>query len=207
MARYRIGFWAAQYEFRGNERRIYRRVFPLQTSREVLRWFWLSRTVYRFILAFLGDKLWVLWKELIHSMNWFMVTIGDTWNFMYHNTRYTVIKTRLSTSHELDAGHGRPINIVVIERGEAESGRARGSWVRERGSGGDRHFSICAPLPLATLSLGRASRLDKILRRKSMETMQQPSKTRSGRHLSCCFISILFLCDIATPIIVALLTW
>ena len=38
------------------------------------------------------------WKESIHTMNRFIIYIGDTWKFMYRDTRYTVFKNRLSTS-------------------------------------------------------------------------------------------------------------
>ena len=38
------------------------------------------------------------WKESIHTMIGFIFTIGDTWNFMHHDTWYTVFKNRLSTT-------------------------------------------------------------------------------------------------------------
>ena len=46
--------------------------------------------MYRFIWAF-------CWTESIHTMNRFIFTIGNTCYFVYHDTRYTVFKNRLST--------------------------------------------------------------------------------------------------------------
>ena len=39
-------------------------------------------------------------------------------------------------------------------------------------------------------------RPDKMLHRKWRETKQQPSRARSGHQISCCLVSLHFLCDI-----------
>ena len=93
---------------------------------------------------FSSDRL--RWKELIHTINQFILNIGDTWNFMYHDTRYTVFKYRLSTSSYMDYSHvrrpppvltwGKLLGHAVVQRAEHNLGRetkggSRGrTWMR-----------------------------------------------------------------------------
>ena len=62
-------------------------------------------------LGFFGDRL--CWKQSIHTMNWFVSTISDTCNFMYHDTWYTVFKNRLSTIRNKNrAEHAQLLRIL-----------------------------------------------------------------------------------------------
>ena len=72
-------------------------ILLLHLSRLVLRWYWLKYRVSSHS-GFLGNRL--RWKESTHTMNWFIFTIGDMWNFMYHDTWYTGFKYRLSTNRD-----------------------------------------------------------------------------------------------------------